>query len=46
MSLGTILLIVLIIILLGGFSGIEGGAHFSGPATMAAADLACDRHPP
>ena len=36
MSLGTILLIVLIIILLGGFSGVEAVPSM-GPATTAAA---------
>ena len=35
MSLGTILLIILIIALLGGFSGF-GGGPFTGPATTAA----------
>ena len=39
MSLGTILLIIMIIILLGGFSGF-GGGPFYGPATMVAAGSA------
>ena len=39
MSLGTIILIILVIALLGGFSGI-GGGPFTVPATTAAADLA------
>jgi hypothetical protein len=36
MSLGTILLIILVIALLGGFSGL-GGGPFYGPATTVAA---------
>jgi hypothetical protein len=39
MSLGTILLIVLVIILLGGFSGIGGGP--SSVATMPKASVDC-----
>lgn len=39
MSLGTILLIVLIIILLGGFSGFGGGPFLTAPAITAAAAL-------
>ena len=39
MSLGTILLIILVIILLGGFSGF-GGARSTGPAITVAAGLA------
>ena len=38
MSLGTIILIILIIALLGGFSGIGGGPfYWMGPATTEAA---------
>jgi hypothetical protein len=37
MSLGVIILIILVIALLGGFSGL-GGARFTGPAIMAEAD--------
>ena len=37
MSVGTIILIILVIVLLGGFSGL-GGGPFTAPATMAAAD--------
>ena len=36
MSLGTILLIILVIVLLGGFSGFVA-ARFTGPATTVAA---------
>jgi hypothetical protein len=39
MSISTIILIILVIALLGGFSGI-GAAHFMGPATTAAVDWA------
>jgi hypothetical protein len=39
MSLGTILLIILVIVLLGGFSGF-GGGPFYGTATTVAAGLA------
>jgi len=41
MSLGTILLIILIIVLLGGFSGVGGGPFYGQGPTSAAALVSC-----
>ena len=44
MSVGTIILIILVIALLGGFSGI-GGGRSTAQVIMAAAGLDCNRNP-